>query len=68
MGELASIFKGIFIGNGNDFIVDFRIERFRYKTSTDALDLMRTSLPLREDRLVAGSTATTRMSLFCFLR
>ena len=50
MGELAAILEGIVIRDSDDLIVDLRVERLRHEASADALDLVRASLTLREDR------------------
>ena len=41
MGKLTAILEGIFIADGQNFIVDFGIERFRHKTCANALNLVR---------------------------
>ena len=46
-GQLFHRFKGILIGHCNDFIVDGGIQNLRHEIGADALDFMRTRLPLR---------------------
>lgn len=43
-GEFLSRFKGLFVADREDFVVNFGIEGFRNEVGTDALDFMRAGM------------------------
>lgn len=67
-GEFLSRFKGLFVADREDFIIDLRIEGFRNEVGTDALDFMRAGMASERSGESFGSMAMILTDGFFSLR